>query len=338
MERMKEKIKNGIQKFWNILVGQEEKVKSSGFDREKIASVVICLFLAFSIWLVVNLNRDYSINVNVPITLGKVTTKKALAEELPPDVNTIITGKGWNLIKLYNHPPQIYIDVASAQVNLFQQVRQQMGSQDITVSKVQPSYLQLKLTPKKTKVVPVIPNVSVDFAKQYDFLDKPVIQPDSIKIQGGAAQIDSINQWPTDSLTLKKVNKNIATQVNLKKSSSLIKLSASRVSYSAKVAKFTDSEVTIPVEKQGFPVVNIVSLSPSTVTVKYKIPLREYKKFNSKKLFQAYITYKQIQQDSTGFIKPHVKTLVQKAHLKIRSVQPKELSYFTIIGQSEGQH
>jgi hypothetical protein len=110
-----------------------------------------------------------------------------------------------------------------------------------------------------------------------------------------------------------------------------------KVSYQATVVQFTEGKVEVPVEKRNFPVSAVVSLNPSSVTVKYRIPLQEYAKYSEGQPFEAYITYAQLKKDSTGFLVPQIKLRTQKAHLKVRAVQPKVISYFTIIGERNGK-
>jgi YbbR domain-containing protein len=336
--QMKDRFKYFVNNFKGFITGIGHPWRGKqgkaiyGIDRKRIATFIICLFLAFILWMIVNLDRIYRINLRIPLALGKVTTKKVLAEKLPSAIMASVSGRGWDLIKMYNHPPRIYVDITGKQVNLFQQVRQQTSS-NITVQKVEPFYLQPKLEPRVSKRVPVKPNVDVHFAKQYDFIQKPTIIPDSVTVQGASSQVDDIHYWPTDSLTYKNVKKNIYTQVRLKEPNSLIQLSNVKVSYQATVVQFTEGEVKVPVEKRDFPMATVVSFDPSSVTVKYRVPLQEYGKFSEGQPFEAYVTYAQFKKDSTGFLVPQIETRPQKAHLKVRAVQPKVISYFTIIGQ-----
>jgi YbbR domain-containing protein len=324
-------LKDFITGLWGSWRGKKGK-PIYVISRKKVATFIICLFLAFILWMIVNLDRVYRINLQVPIALGKNSTQQVLAQKLPPAITASVSGRGWDLIKLYNHPPRIYVHITGKQINVFQQVRQQM-SNNIAVQKVEPFYIQPKLEPSKSRKVPVKANVDVHFAKQYGFIQKPTIIPDSVTVRGASSRIDDIHYWPTDSLTFKKVKKNIYTNISLKKPNSLIHLSDAKVSYQATVVQFTEGKVKVPVEKRNFPMGTVVSFNPSSVTVKYSIPLQEYAKFSEGQPFVAYVTYAQLEKDSTGFLVPQIKKRPQKAHLKVRAIQPKVISYFTIIGQ-----
>lgn len=160
---------NWIRNVWNTLNNKRHNSKSSKINRDTVLISVICLVIAFCLWLVVNLNRSYNINVRLPIVLGQINTNKALAQKLPREVSATVTGKGWTLIKLYKNPPAINVNVSSQQINMLKQVRGQIDNQNIAVQKVIPFYLQPKLVPRQTKKVPVIPNVNVQFKNNTAF-------------------------------------------------------------------------------------------------------------------------------------------------------------------------
>jgi hypothetical protein len=324
-------LKNRVKGVWVSLRNGGRGAKSPRIKRQTIIILVVCLLLAFSLWLVVNLNLSYNISLQVPIALGQIDTKQALAKKLPSEVTATVVGRGWNLIKLYKHPPEVSINVTGQQINMLQQVRRQIDNQNVAVQKVVPFYLQPKLVPKQTKKVPVKPNVSVQFEKLYGFLQNPVVTPDSVTISGGSSQIKNIHQWPTDSISLTDVKKGLSMEIPLKKPNSLVQISPKRVSYQAEITKMTSDEVTVPITKLNFPPNRMVTFIPSSVIIKYEVPLEEYNKVRNTKPFKAVIAYQQLKQDSTGFLKPQIKQTVRNVHLEIRAVQPSEINYFTVI-------
>lgn len=320
-----------LKELWQR-ISRDESDQRPGVDREKVVVFFISIFLAFCLWLIVNLNRDFNLDIRLPVEVGNITTDQALAEKLPDEITANVNGTGWNLITLYNDPPHVFVDVSGQEVNLFEQVSRQMsGMANVRVQTVEPLYLQVNLEPKQAKRVPVTPHITVNFAPQYGFLEEPALTPDSITVRGAASQIDAIESWPTDSVTFDAVKGNLSTEIALRSPSTLLTLSQSEVRYEAEVVQFTEGEVSVPVQTRGFSPGNVVSFSPSTVTVKYRIPLSEYASVNQNRPFAAYVEYQQIQQDTTGFVAPRIEQLQDDTHLKVRSVQPAEIAYFTII-------
>ncbi len=329
---MSNKYLDRIKDFWESLSRDDDSEDPEGTEREKIVVFAISIVLAFALWMLVNLNREYSIGIELPIEVGNVTADLALAEELPETVTANINGSGWDLISMYNNPPQLYLDVSGEEVNLFEQAQRQIsGVSNVTVQTVEPLYLQVKMEPRESKKVPVVSNVDISFASQYGFLSQPRLQPDSVTIRGAASHIADISEWPTESLTFSNVNENLSTTINLQEPSSLVTLSQTSVQYAAEVVEFTEGEVNVEVETRDFPVGNVVTFSPSSVDVKYRVPLDEYADFTQGQTFTAYVNYEQIQQDTTGFVAPQIEKMTGATYIRIRSVQPREVAYFTII-------
>src|SRR5699024_10438893 len=193
--------------------------------KEKTIAFLITIVLAFSLWIIVNLNRDYTLNIDIPVVLGQITTDKALAEELPQQVTASISGEGWSLLNVYKNPPSVFVDVSEQEVNLFEQVRRQLSSiSNVTVQKVNPLTLQLNLEARQSKKVPVVSNVQINFSGQYDFLGSPHLSPDSITVFGAASIIESINQWPTDTVEFNDVESGFTANIALKGAGPLLEL------------------------------------------------------------------------------------------------------------------
>jgi len=329
---MSEKFTQRIKDAWQSLkAGEDKPIKNIG--REKIIVFGISIVLAFSLWFIVNLNRDYNLDVSVPLVLGNISTNQALAEELPKNVTASVNGSGWNLINLYNNPPTVYIDVGKGEVNLLEQVRQEMNTNsDVTMQTVEPLYLQLELEEKQTKKIPVVSNVDVQFAQQYGFISDPVITPDSITVRGAASKINNIEEWPTDSLQLENIKDSVSTVVSLKEGGSLIVLSDTDVQFKADVAQFTEGKISIPVKPRDFPAGYNVTFSPASVEITYRVPLAAYQQVQKGKPFAAYISFEQIQDDDSGFVAAQIEKLSSSSALAVKKVTPRKLAYFSIIG------
>lgn len=303
--------------------------------RERIVVFVVALILALCLWLMVNLSREYNLNIDLPIAVGTVPQDKALAEDLPEQATVSVSGEGWKLINLYNNPPSIRVDVTKPEINVYDQVQQQMNMlPNITVQKVQPLILNVQLEERMSRRVPVRTRVELSFEEQYDLVSEPDIQPDSITVTGARSLVNDVTEWPTDSVHFKGVDGDLSRSVPLQKSGELINLSRQEVQYTARVSQFTEGEVKVDIQVRNMPVGQGVSFSPSSITVKYDVPLNEYAEVQKIDPFNAYITYSQIQQDSSGFLTPQIETSTDQYHIAVRSFQPRRVAYFMILGNN----
>lgn len=329
LETLKEKIVAG----WHNLVKKSDEDDIAGVGRERIVVFIVAFILALCLWLMVNLSLVYNLNINLPIKLGAVPADQALVEDLPEQATVSVTAEGWKLINLYNNPPSINIDVTDTEVNLFDQVQQQMNAfSGVSIQKVQPLILTVDLEKRITKKVPVRSRIQVAFKKQYDFLDAPRLEPDSITVNGAVSLVEDINDWPTDSVQIKNVTTDLSRPVALKTPGELIGLSQSSVMYNADVAQYTEGEAKVELTTRNMPQGRLVSYSPSAITVKYDVPITEYAQVQDQKPFRAFVNYNQIEQDSTGFVTPQIEQTTENHHIHIRSFQPSNIAYFMVLG------
>lgn len=330
-----EQLKERFLSAWNGFFNSSDEEGLSDAGREKFIVFLVAFILALCLWLMVNLSRDYNLNINLPIALGNVPPDQALAEELPNFATVSITGEGWKLINVYNNPPQIYVDVTQQEVSLYDQVRQQMNAvPDLNVLKVQPLFLSLELEEKISKKVPVRSNVQVLFNEQYGFVEEPRLIPDSVTVIGAASLIEEITYWETDSVKVADVKDQILVSVPLRQPNSLLSLSFDEVNYQADVSQYTEGEARVYIMPEGMPEGRAVSFSPSSITVRYNVPINEYAEVRDlPEPFTAYVSYDQLRRDSTGFITPQIeKTASTDYHYEIRSFQPREVAYFMVVG------
>lgn len=321
---------------WNFLVQKSDEDDIAGVGRERIIVFIVSLILALCLWMMVNLSRDFNLNIELPIQLGTVPADMALAEDLPETATVSVSGEGWQLINFYNNPPSINIDVADEEVNLHDQVQQQMNAlPNIGIQKVQPLILSVELEDRVSKKVPIRPNVEVSFINQYGFIDSTQINPDSVTVSGAVSLVQQIDEWATDSLHIDNVSEDISRTIPLQEPGELIQLSQNEVRYNAGVTQYTEGEVKVNVSTRNFPQGRMVSFNPTSITVKYDIPIEEYTEISDEVPFDAYITYNQIMEDSTGFVIPQIEQSKNNYHIRIRSFQPRRVAYFMILDSSD---
>ncbi|MEL7832623.1 hypothetical protein [Fodinibius sp. Rm-B-1B1-1] len=327
-----EEYREQILSWWQSLLQKSNEDEIAGVGRERIIVFIVAFILAMALWMMVNLSRDYTLSLELPIQLGSVPDDKALVEDIPNTATVSITGEGWKLINLYNNPPSINIDVNDAQVNLFDQVQQQMNAlPDVNIQKVQPQILSVKFDERISKKVPVRSNVEISFRDQYDFISPPEITPDSITINGAVAIIENITEWATDSVQVENVSSNISETVPLASSGNLISLSDDEVQFSADVAQYTEGEVKANITTRNLPPDRVVSYSPIALTIKYDIPIDKYTDIQDENPFEVYVPYQEILEDSTGFITPEITQREEKYYIKLRSFQPRRVAYYIVL-------
>lgn len=299
---------------------------------EKIIVFIVAYVIAVSLWLLVNLNRDFNLSVNLPIQVAQFQGNQAMVEEPPENVSVSLVGEGWKLITIYNNPPALRVDPRQGSINLYDRAKETMGMYlDVSVQNVQPMIMNIPMEERVTKKIPIQPNVDISFRRQYGLVNEPEILPDSVEISGAQSLVEDITYWETEDITLEEVSDSIHQHIALKESSDLLEMDTHEVLYRATVSEFTEGEIRINVTTDDLPDDRNVRFSPSVITVRYDVPIEEYARSQEVVPFEAYVAYEEILQDTTGFVIPTIRRLNDELNLRVRSVQPRRVSYFNVL-------
>ncbi len=315
---------------------KKEPVKQGGkanFPRaEKVIVFIVAYVIAVSLWLLVNLGRDYTLNVRIPIEIAQLADDVSLADEPPAYTTVSIFGEGWKLLNIYNNPPAVLVDASDGVSNLAEIVQENIGSQqDVVIQKVQPGLLNLNIEERVSKMVPVIPRVSVDFRSQFDFVGSPRLIPDSVRITGAASRVQNITEWRTRTIELSDVKDNLFVDMELERGPDIIHLNTNRVVFQADVSEYTEGEIRVFIRAEGLPENREVRFNPSVISIKYDVPLEEYAPAQEIVPYKAFVPYADLAADTTGFISPIIAPTTDELNLKLRSYQPRRVSYYEVI-------
>ncbi len=301
--------------------------------REKVIVFIAAYIMAISLWFIVNLSGSYSITLNIPIEPGNIPDDMALTESLPEFVQVGLSGEGWQLLSLYNDPPTVVINIEDKEINLFDQVRQRLSYlQDIDVAKVQPLILSVNMEPRISKKVPIRLNTMLSFKNRYGLVGKPNLIPDSITISGAESEVGNITEWVVkDTLKMEDVRNDISAIFPLENADGVITLSRNKITFKANVSEFTEGETTVYIRTRGLPRGQNVNYNPSSVTIKFDIPIEQYAKIGQVRPYEVYVSYSEIVEDSSGFVTPDIEQTADQFELRLRSFQPKAVAYFTVL-------
>ncbi len=326
-------ISNRIREFFS---GSEKKTPNEtdgNFERrEKIIAFSFAVFFAICLWLIVNMSRDFNVTVEIPIRLTNLPDDVALSSPIPNHVSVNVAGEGWNLITLYRNPPVINLNAESERVNVQEQIRNQIGSfSNLNIVQVEPRELSIETEEKAVKTVPIVRNFNISPRDQYGFISEPELVPDSVKITGAISNIEPITYWETVELNLSDVRSSIDRDIKLRSPEHGIILEPKEVRLRVEVAEFTEAEARIPIRTRNLPPGEAVTYNPSSVTVRFNVPITQYTNVVDIRPFSAYVNYHDLEADTTGMISPIIETDTNEFNVRLRSFQPNRVSYFNIV-------
>ena len=311
---------------------EKEDEEDKLFTKHKIFALVFALLFSLALWFIVNMGRDYNMTMMLPIQIINLPDDIALSTEVPDNAAVSVSGEGWSLFNLYINPPRVSLNVESQQVNMFEQVRSQIGSMsDVSVMQVDPMFLEIETEMRVSKKVPVESLVEINTENQFGVLGPAQITPDSISISGPASRVEDINAWNTAVTGVNDVRSDVEMTVDLQTPDAGITITPSAVTLRADIAEFTEAEVRIPVRSRGLPSGRAVTFSPSSILVKYDVPLEHFNDVQSIRAFVAFVDFERLQEDTTGLIIPELEKVTDEYDVRLRSFQPTRVSYFNIL-------
>lgn len=308
---------------------------SAPFERkEKAIAFGIALFIAISLWFIVNLNRDFNVTVQVPVQLSNLPDDQILSNSIPDQVSVNVSGEGWQLITVYNNPPRILLNAENQNINLAEQVRNQIGAfNDINIIQVQPATITIETEQKATKTVLLQSQVDISLRGQYGFLSEPKLSPDSVNVTGPASLIDQISEWQTRQIELTNVNGSLTREIPLETPEGNISVEPSSATLSLEIAEFTEAEVRVPIRTRNLPSDQAVTYNPSSVTVRFDVPINQYSEIQGTRPFTAYVEYSSLVENDSGRIAPEIEVNDTNYIIRLRSFQPPRVSYFMVVSE-----
>lgn len=312
--------------------GGDESDNYHAENREKIIAFSVAFFISVCLWFIVNLSRDFNVTIQVPIQVASVPEDEIVSSDVPETASVNVSGEGWNIISVYNNPPRVLVTAQSDQVILSEQMRNQISAfSDLNIIQVQPSQITVQTEKKATKRVPIVSNVQLNMQDRFGLLHDPEITPDSVTISGTADALESISVWETEQVQIDDVNSDIQRNIALQNSESNLSFEVETVNFQAEIAEFTEAEVRVPIRTRNLPSGRAVTYNPSSITVRFDVPLDQYSEIQDMRPFRAYVDYSVIEQDDSGRIEPEIEVLNTDFNIRLRSFQPQRVSYFRIV-------
>jgi len=309
----------------------EEADTDSFQNKEKITAFSIAFFIALCLWFIVNLSRDFNITIQVPVILTNLSEDVTLSNEVPETAAVSLTGEGWKLISVYSNPPRLMVNAEASDINLAEQVRSQVNAfSDLNIVRVEPARLTIETERKARKRVPIRNLVNISVRDQFGLLREPAIIPDSVTITGAESTIRDLTEWYTEETELRNINSNIEQSVRIAQVSGM-SVEPQTVMLTLEVTEFTEAEIRVPIRTRNLPNDSAVSYNPSTITVRFDVPIHQYSEVQGTRPFAAYVDYEFIEEDDSGRVTPDIEILETDYILRLRSFQPQRVSYFRIV-------
>jgi hypothetical protein len=276
------------------------------------------LFLFFLLissvaWLLTSLNRDYSTSIRCQLEFTDLPGNKALAVPENPVIDLNISGHGYTLV-FYKINPEIKLPfslrttgIQSGLQNgvyrywlLSRQMKEKLqpafGS-TLLINSVTPDTLYVDLCEKISRKVPVIPDLNLRFARQYMLCGPVKISPDSVIVSGPRNRVDTLQGVRTHWHRVSSFKGEYNTKLLLEPPVLVIS-DISSVDISICAEKFTEAEITVPLNVVNLPEGISLKTFPPNVQLSYRIGLSKYKEVGPD-LFTLSVDFREAMQPGT---------------------------------------
>jgi YbbR domain-containing protein len=292
--------------------------------------LILSFIFAFALWLYINLNLSYSLDLSIPVEVQS-SKLQALSGEIPNSIDVTVKGKGWDLINILISKNLKYnLDISrfkkDSRIITEQFVNERLNlNPNVTILKITPDTINIDFDKIYEKLVPVKNNIVVNLKEGYSIVGKPVLNPDSVKIQGASSLVNKIKSFPTETRVFNDVNSNLGGVVNLKDTlSNLIKLEVKQVSFNYNIQLSAEKNFDdIVVDIINAPEDKEVLLIPSKVNVSVRGGVEKLAQISSSDIIVS-IEFEKIENDTLGYVIPDVKIPAETNLLKI---DPQKLQY-----------
>jgi YbbR domain-containing protein len=247
---------------------------------KKSLTWLISFFLAVLVWFVIVNNKEYTVNMEIPIKVYEPRENTTLKMKIPSKAVVRFKGKGRALMaaKIFKEPSLI-MDVANIQeryhVSLNEYYQKYPNRVDYPrgdmefLEVVYPDTFTILIDDKISRELPVKLNYSAEPAPGYLLSEKPVMEPESVVATGPKSKLKALTAIETRHLKTENMNRETIFEVELvNPDPSFINLSQKTVKVTFQVESIGERTFTnIPVQVQNAPENITVRFIPSTVAL-----------------------------------------------------------------------
>ena len=201
-------------------------------------------------------------------------------------------------------------------------VQRQLGDQ-ITLNYISPDSLFYYFSPVIRKKVPIRPNLSLEYEKQFMQGGDMIIQPDSVIISGPSIILDTLNYIRTELYKMIKINKPFTINLDLEESPNL-RYFPKATTIAVPVEKYTETTLSVPIKAINVPDSMFLKTFPSNIKLNLLVSLQNYNKL-SPDLFDVVVDYNNTFSNINNKIKVRIDK--QPYFVKIIGFSPINVEY-----------
>lgn len=258
--------------------------------KKRLAIFSIFLIISATLWFLLKLSHEYSDEVEYPVRYVNLQKDKIITGTPPDKIIVKVKAYGYTLLRYkltsYSYPLSIDLkdlkpargmktsQICVSTTRQFASISAQLGK-DMDVLDISPDSICLELEDVVEKVVRVVPNLKLTFARQYMLAGNIKVKPDEITISGPAAILDTINEIKTLPITLNLLSANRQVKLSIP-GVKQVSMLTTEVDVFIPVEKFTEVKLKVPIIPVNVPQNYEVILLPAEIQLRCNVTLSKY--------------------------------------------------------------
>lgn len=326
----------------SIITSLKKTVEGFSLDsllkNQRLVIFLVCLVMASIMWLLNALSKNYTTSITYPVRYVNLPENKFIINDPPKQLDLRVNGHGFTLLRHkmrlaftpvaldittilnekgiqsrggYTIVPSTILDRISGQV-----------SSDLQILDVKPEGISLVFDSLEVRMVPVKPNVDIQFRSRFDLSGNITTRPSTVEITGPRAIVEDIDTIYTRRRLLKSVDEDIVKDISLIIPNE-ISTKTEKVTLFIPVDEFTEKSFQVPIRIDSLPPDRMVRLFPQEVTLHFSAGLKQYSSINPDS-FDFYVKNSDLQ---SGHISLPVNTGKVPDGIKSLKIYPLHVEY-----------
>ncbi|RAV29116.1 CdaR family protein [Sinomicrobium soli] len=283
------------------------KIRKSG----KASLFMFFFFFSFVLWFLIKLPNRYTTSVTLKAHYSGVPEDKLLIKP-QKSIKVAVNAKGFRLFGLKYFGENVNIDLSGIRkrgedyfllaADIQGQLRAALPS-EVNVLQVAADTLFFNLARNITRDIPVRLKANLSFARDYRVYDSLVLSPKRVKVYGPDVEVNRIDTLYTSELVLKNIDADIDRKIPLAIPEEFrhLRFEHREVQLSARVARFSERRIIVPVTVTNVPESVEVKTFPSEIEIRCEGPLRDLSGVHPSDFIVAG-NYDSIVSDSTSYL------------------------------------
>lgn len=321
---------------------KEDQLPEKRKLRVRLLIFLVCLSISASMWVFIELMKDYTTDVEYSISFTNVPEDLILVNQADSTIHVGVNAQGFELLVagFLKKKQTIELDLSNIRIRQDQsgysaympasRVLEQVGMQlkfAKAITYIRPDTLFFRFSEIYRKKVPVILDLDYSFESQYNLTDSIRYSPVFVTVSSIKDVIDTLRFIKTEHRVLNGLDSSRTVAIPLHKSikGGMIRYSEDTIRAILNVKKFTEAVFTITVDVSG----NIlpIKIFPEQVEISCMVPMDEYSDLDASGFAAAVIATPAILSSSRK-----LKVLLTRQPQNVRSIRirPDQVEYIVI--------